>query len=68
MGIDIQSVVILAGIGIALWLGLNYIWHYRLGILKREKLNELSLPEAVVIGTLAYSSAYIIAELFSRFA
>lgn len=68
MGIDIQSVIVLAAVGITLWLALNFIWLKKLDILNREALRELSTPEAIVIAGLSYSSAYIIAQLFSRFA
>ena len=57
----------LAPIACIAWLGMIWVAFRWFGIHPKEVLREITLPESVFFSGYAFSSAYLVASVFSRF-
>ena len=57
----------IAFIGCVAWLGMQFVALFILGVNPRNVLDQISQGEAVFFAGYAWSTAYLVAQLFSRF-
>ena len=59
--------LLLAPLGGLAWIGMLRLLFWMLGVKPREMLTSISIAEGLFFGLLGFSSAYLVAALFSRF-
>lgn len=60
-------ILVLAPIGCAVWIIMLRLMLKALSVDPRWLLKEISIGEAILFGSMAFSSAFLVASLFSRF-
>ena len=63
----VNIILVLAPLAVASWIGLLYLLFWAFGVKAREALDDITLPEAVFFAGWAFSSAYLVAAIYSRF-
>ena len=59
--------LVLAPIALLAWLCIMWAAFYTLGVKPKSMLKDITIAEAIFFAGFAYSSAYLVGQLFSRF-